>query len=262
MNVPVGPRYATCIVVEGRPYRLVASDRMAVVLALLDGDRDRGADLRVLAAAHAAVVLGVDGICAGLGTGPSGLVLAWGRETISVELEQVQFALGQGPGLDAAARAPVLVPDLADAVARWPVFVPAALALGVRAVFALPLRIGAIGVGALMAHRSSPGPLVDGAFVDALALADAVTVLLLREQSTWTEQTTWTTSGPSPGHARPGTYRAQVHQATGMISVQLGVSLAEALVRLRAHAFAEGRLIADVAADVVARRLCFDERDR
>jgi hypothetical protein len=47
-----------------------------------------------------------------------------------------------------------------------------------------------------------------------------------------------------------------------MISVQLGVSLAEALVRLRAHAYAEGRLIAEVAADVVARRLRFDGHNR
>ncbi|MFD0630267.1 ANTAR domain-containing protein [Catenulispora yoronensis] len=58
------------------------------------------------------------------------------------------------------------------------------------------------------------------------------------------------------------TYRAEVHQATGMISVQLGVSLAEALVRLRAHAWAADRLLADVAADVVARRLRFDEPER
>ena len=49
--------------------------------------------------------------------------------------------------------------------------------------------------------------------------------------------------------------RAEVHQATGMISVQLEVSAAEALVRLRAHAYAEGRTLRDVAADVVGRRL-------
>jgi hypothetical protein len=70
------------------------------------------------------------------------------------------------------------------------------------------------------------------------------------------------TGGAWPGRARPGTFRAQVHQAAGMISVQLGVSLAEALVRLRARAFAEDRLIAEVAADVVARRLRFGEHDR
>jgi hypothetical protein len=234
---------------------------MAVVLALLDGDRERGTNLPQVVAAQAAVALGVDGISAGLGTGPSGVVLAWGHEAISVELEEVQFTLGQGPGLDAAAGAPVLVPDLLDAAARWPAFVPAAAGLGVRALFALPLRIGAIGVGALLAHRVTPGPLVDGALADALALADAVTLLMLREQSIGTDHTTPATSGPQPGRTRPATYRAQVHQATGMISVQLGVSLAEALVRLRAHAYADGRPIAEVAADVVVRRLRFDDHN-
>ncbi len=240
----------------------MVSDRMAVVLTLLDGAPDRSANLPQAVAVQAAAALGVDGICAGLGAGPSGMVLVWGQEALGVELEDLQFTLGEGPGPDAAAAGvPVLVPDLAVAVARWPVFAPAAMGLGVRAVFALPLRIGAISVGALVAHRTTVGPLVDGTLADAFALADAVTVLLLREQSTWNGRTTRTADGSAPGHARPGTYRAQVHQATGMISVQLGVSLAEALVRLRAYAYAEDRLIAEVAADVVARRLRFDEHD-
>jgi hypothetical protein len=233
---------------------------MAMVLALLGGDRGQGADPRQTVAAQAAAVLEVDGICAGLGTGATGLVLAWGRGTVGVALEDLQFTLGQGPGLDAAAGATVLVPDLADAAGRWPVFAPAAAALGVRAVFALPLRVGAISVGALLAHRGTAGALADGALADAFALADAVTVLLLQRESGGTGRDHWDGDGPQPGWARPATYRAQVHQATGMISVQLGVSLAEALVRLRAYAYADGRLIAEVAADVVARRLRFDDK--
>jgi hypothetical protein len=54
---------------------------------------------------------------------------------------------------------------------------------------------------------------------------------------------------------------ARVHQATGMISVQLGVSLAEALLRLRAHAYGQDRPVADVAADVVGRRMRFDDSE-
>jgi len=238
----------------------VVGDRMAAVLALLDGGREPGANLPRTLAAQAAVALGVDGICAGLGTGSSGLVLAWGREPVSVALEGLQFTLGQGPGLDAEAGTPVLVADLEAAAARWPVFVPAAAELGVRALFALPLRIGAISVGVLMAHRALPGPLADGALADAFALAEAVTLLLLRQQSTSTEER----AGPSAEWPRADwpTYRAEVHQATGMISVQLGVSLAEALLRLRSYAYADGRSIAEVASDVVARRLRFDDRDK
>jgi hypothetical protein len=206
-------------------------------------------------AVQAATVLGVDGVTAGVGTGPQGPALAWGSEGISVAVENQQFTLGEGPGIDAEqSGVPVLVPDVATVAGRWPAFAPAAAQLGVRAVFAFPLRIGVISVGTLLAHRTTPGPLIGGRLVDALALADAITVASLHRRSDAADPA----DRPPSGWAAPVTYRAEVHQATGMISVQLGVGLAEALIRLRAHAWADDRLLADVAADVVARRLRFD----
>ena len=52
--------------------------------------------------------------------------------------------------------------------------------------------------------------------------------------------------------------RVEVYQATGMIMGQLGVDSAEALVRLRAYAFAHDRSPSEVAWDVVERRLALD----
>ena len=243
------------------------SDRMTAVLALMGGGSgaERGAGLPPSAAAAAAKTLGVDGVWAGVGAGPQGAVLAWGRDDTSTALQDAQFTLGQGPGLEAvAAGVPVLVPDLAEAASRWPGFVPAAEDLGVHAVFAFPLRIGAISVGVLTAHRAAPGPLADGQLADALALADAVTVLLLYRAPADPDldRTEAEPSAPRPDRAQQETYRPEVHQATGMISVQLDVSLAEALVRLRAHAYGNDRPIAEVAADVVARRLRFEDPNR
>ncbi len=237
----------------------MVSERMAMVLALLDREvAPERADALSQVAAAASAVLGVDGISAGVGTGPQGVVLAWGGEEVGVGLENEQFTLGEGPGLDAiGAGVPVLVPDLAAALGRWPAFASAAAGLGVRAVFAFPLRIGVISVGSLLAHRAVPGPLSQGRMIDALALTDAVTLVLLHRQSADINPA----DRAPTGWARPVTYRAEVHQATGIISVQLGVGLAEALVRLRAHAWGSGQLLADVAADVVARRVCFDELD-
>jgi hypothetical protein len=243
----------------------VISVRMTAVLALLGGDGTggRGAGPVSAAATGAAEALGVDGVSAGLGTGPQGVVLAWGLEKVGIALEDVQFTLGQGPGVDAVASGvPVLVPDLRGQQARWPGFVPGAGELEVRAVFAFPLRIGAISVGVLTAHRAAPGPLADGQLADALALADAVTVLLLHRAPADTGAAVPEGSGPRPVWAVPETYRAEVHQATGMISVQLNVSLAEALVRLRAHAYGQDSPIAEIAADVVARRLRFSDSNR
>jgi len=237
------------------------SDQMTSVLALLGPERagDAGTGLSRMAAAAAATALGVDGIYAGVGSGPEGVVLAWGGEKTSVALEDATFTQGQGPGLDAVATGvPVLVADLAGAAARWPAFVPAAEELGVRAVFAFPLRIGAISVGVLMAHRGTPGPLAHAQLVDTVALVDAVTMLLLHQAPAapgGSDPDPGSGNRPRPGWAGPPTHRAEVHQATGMVSVQLGVSLAEALVRLRAHAYAHETPIDQVAADVVGRRL-------
>ena len=49
-----------------------------------------------------------------------------------------------------------------------------------------------------------------------------------------------------------------VHQASGMVAAQLDVSVAVALIRLRAYAFGNDRTLVDVARDVVARELRFD----
>jgi hypothetical protein len=238
------------------------SERMIAVLALLNGGEvdDLSVSLFAATATSAAAALGVDGVSAGVGTGPQGAVVGWGREKVGVALEDLQFTIGQGPGLEAVATgAPVLVADLQEHAARWPGFVPGAVELEVRAVFAFPLRIGAISVGVLTAHRAVPGPLVDGQLADALALAEAVSVLLLHWAPADVGAAGPREGGPRPGWAQPATYRAEVHQATGMISVQLDVSLAEALVRLRAHAYAQGRNVAEVAGDVVARRLRFQD---
>jgi len=51
---------------------------------------------------------------------------------------------------------------------------------------------------------------------------------------------------------------AEVHQATGMLSVELGISIDEAFVRSRAHAFGDRRALRDVARDVVTRRLTLE----
>jgi AmiR/NasT family two-component response regulator len=48
-------------------------------------------------------------------------------------------------------------------------------------------------------------------------------------------------------------FHLAVHNAAGIVSVQQGISVNEALIRLRAHAFSVDRLLADVARDVIAR---------
>lgn len=173
-------------------------------------------------------------------------------------MEDLQFTLGEGPCLDASRSGrPVLQPALAETgPARWPGFGPGALDAGIRAIFALPLQVGAISLGVLDLYRSSPGTLDEGQLIEALAFADAATVILLHLQ----DQT-------APGEALhpqlsdPLGSRVEIHQATGMIAVQAAVGLAEALLLLRAHAFAAERTALETARDVLARRLRFHPED-
>lgn len=171
----------------------------------------------------------------------------------SSELEELALTLGEGPGADAIAGSPVLVADLtnAECLARWPVFAPAAVHAGVRAVFALPLQVGGIRLGAMSLYRSRIGDLQSAQLADSLVLTDTVCAFLLDAH----QHDLPRLNGRLPELA--GMHHPEVHQATGMITVQLGVSAAVALVRLRAYAYVHDRRLRDVAKDVVTRRLRF-----
>jgi ANTAR domain/GAF domain len=172
------------------------------------------------------------------------------------QLAELQLTLGEGPCHDVlASAAPVLAADLGDEEfgRRWPGFTPAARLLGAGAVFAFPLIVGAIHAGVLGLYRGAPGPLPDRQLGDLLILADVATVMLL---------------GSVHGDAEDGNgaaldgqasdlalHRAEIDQATGMLTVQLGVPAGEAFARLRAYAYSQDRRLADVAGDIVARRL-------
>jgi hypothetical protein len=139
---------------------------------------------------------------------------------------------------------------------RWPVFADAALEAGARAVFALPLQIGAISPGVLGLYADVPTVLDAEELADALAFADLATLLLLDARI---DETGAQAGAPSPDHGFEdlGGYRAEIDQAGGILTVQLELGIDEAFVRLRAYAYTQGRRLADVATDVVAHRLRF-----
>jgi GAF domain len=173
---------------------------------------------------------------------------------VSAMLEELQYSLGEGPCIDAFQQGgPVLEPDLAEPrTPRWLAFSGPAIQAGARAVFGFPLQVGAVGIGSLDLYRDRPGALTDDQHADALVMADiaAQSVLMLQ------------------AHAPPGKlafeleagadFQYVVHQAAGMVAAQLEISVGQALIRLRAHAFGNDRPLPDVAREVVARRLRFD----
>jgi GAF domain-containing protein len=175
-------------------------------------------------------------------------------DAVSGLMEETQYTLGEGPCFDAYhLERPVIEPDLANPeTVRWPAFSPVVLRAGVRSVFGFPLRIGAVRLGALGLYRDTPGPLTDDQHAEALVVADVATraVLALHANASPSELATEIETGAN--------LRLVVHQACGTVAVQLGVGLTEALIRLRACAFANDRPISEIAEDIVARRLRLD----
>jgi hypothetical protein len=190
--------------------------------------------------------------------GNRGVVCA--TDEVSSRIEDLQFTLGEGPCVDAVVNgAPILIADLDEpddlAVERWPAFLEGAGAEEIRAVFAFPLLVGAISVGALDLYRKTPGELDAVQLSEALHAADAAAVALLRLHGNRADMF-------ADDPAMRSSYHLQVHQATGMVQTQLGVDTEEAFLLLRARAFSTGRSLVAVASDVVDRRLRFSQEDQ
>ena len=160
----------------------------------------------------------------------------------SRQLERAQLTLGFGPCTEATTTGEqVNAPDLLDpAESRWPGLARLLADTGIRAVRAIPLRVGRIRIGSLNIHSDAPHGL-DGVNADVLSGAAAVlTVSAL-------------TLRPVEGDADLASLEnAPVDQAVGMVQATLGVSGGQALTALRDRAFLDGRLLHDVAVDVVA----------
>jgi hypothetical protein len=172
-------------------------------------------------------------------------------DDISQLIEELQYTLGEGPCVDAYQQDLVVTEaDLADPVTRrWPAFTPPAVQAGARAVFGFPLRVGTVRLGALNLYRDRPGPLNGDQYADALVVADVAARWVLDTQA----------GAPRDAVAEEldagADFHFAVHNAAGMVSVQEGISVTKALIRLRAFAFSNDRLLDAVAEDVVARRL-------
>ncbi|MGW0574290.1 ANTAR domain-containing protein [Streptomyces tauricus] len=203
-------------------------------------------DERRLWAVTCARVLGLDGIAASLDG-----ELVWFSDATGARLEDVQFILGQGPGLLFQDETTVEVPEVSRLLAsQWPQFAAEAQELGIAALFVWPVRLGAAQVGTMTGYRRTPGPLTPQQSAEGWLVADVLAQHVLNHWPAVNGSGGW---GDGPGHAGSvDLHRAEVHQATGILSVQLGVPLPEALDRLRARAYAAGQSLTDAAHAVIA----------
>ena len=178
-----------------------------------------------------------------------GGALVYSSDELGVLLDDLATTSGSGPCVDAFELGrPILVSYLTAAGARWPGFTADAIAAGVAAVFSFPLQVGAVRLGVLEMHRRSPGSLTSAQLADAFLFVDAATATIFDDLH---GTAPLTLSGLVD-------IQAEVHQATGMVAVGMRVSLAEALLRIRGHAFARHMTLAEVAKEIIERRLRLD----
>ncbi|WP_330178725.1 GAF and ANTAR domain-containing protein [Nocardia sp. NBC_01503] len=160
-------------------------------------------------------------------------------------VEKAQATAGEGPAVAALAQGiPVVVTDFGSECERWPGFAEALAGKPISgSMFAVPLRLGPIPLGAVDMYRDTVGRPSPRLLSAALHIADLVTASLVLASGEAAQQ--W---------AQPLSSQ-WIHQAATMTSTQLGVDIADAYARLRAYAFINGLSLAEVSRRVVARNL-------
>ncbi|MFI8997402.1 GAF and ANTAR domain-containing protein [Streptomyces sp. NPDC053542] len=202
------------------------------------------ARLPLVQCAHA---LGLDGLALVLAPGGRSPELWQSSGPQAEAIEDLQMVQGHGPTWDTARTGrPILIPDLVEETdEHWPGLVPALLTAGVAALFTLPLRTAPpLALGTLAGYRTTTGPLTPAQLTDARHLTGALARLI-------TEST--------PVLIADGVHFAEVHQAAGMLTSQLGLPPSHTLLLLRAHAFSHDISLLEAARDVLARRLRLDD---
>lgn len=173
-------------------------------------------------------------------------------DALASRLEELQFDLGEGPRWEAVrSRTPVLLPNVAlMSREKWPVFAKALQETEAQALFVFPIVVGAMDIGVVELYRITPGGFSQSELETARALTDEAGWSLLR-------QILVPDSGEDSPTASSSPFRRDIHQATGMILAQTGGTAAEALLLLRAHAFANGKTLRETSFEVLQRRLDF-----
>lgn len=198
--------------------------------------------------------LPITGVAVSLFGGTAAETLVAASDDLAARLDELQFNLGEGPRWRALeTRQPVLIGDAQGTMhGEWPMFYRAIAGTAAAALFVFPLTVAALDLGVVELYHSVPGTLSRSARSTAAALSGKTSWHLLRKILSVKSPDT------DPAIEPALMSRREVHQATGMVLAQTGTTAAEALLLLRAHAFANDLTLNETAAAVLGKRLSFD----
>jgi hypothetical protein len=164
-------------------------------------------------------------------------------------VQDLEFVCGEGPAHSCDRLRRAVTAKGAELTRRWPVYGPAAARLGVRRLAAVPIEIGRTPVGALTVYE--PGVNRGATDLDLLrTIAGTLRRIALAGDANPIDR------GPLLADAD---WHDVVHQATGIVAVQRGCSLSDALAVIKARAFAADLPVDELAADLVARRIRLED---
>ncbi|MFK4295714.1 GAF domain-containing protein [Arthrobacter sp. GAS37] len=197
--------------------------------------------------------LPVSGAAVSMFGGAASETLVCASDPLAARLDELQFDLGEGPRWEALhTKLPVLVPDVRYSHPySWPVFSKAVLETEAAALFAFPLTLGALDLGVVELYHTKPG---------SLSYADYSTASVLAGQTAWhLLRRVLSVNSPDTDPAVEAALmsRREIHQATGMVLAQSGSSAADALLLMRAHAFAHALSLRETAEAVLRGSLSF-----
>lgn len=197
--------------------------------------------------------LGIDGASISVFGGSHRQITICTTDALAARIESLQFELGEGPHWEVLrTRQPALQADLTQGDQEpWPIFAGAAVKLGIHAVFAFPMMIGAAVVGAVDLYNLTPRHLEGHHLALASGMASRIAFPSIRLATAMASDGDVIDTEASPS------IRREVHQATGMIQSQLNTTATDAFARLRAHAFSSGQSVERIAQNVVAKGLDF-----
>lgn len=180
----------------------------------------------------------------------------YASDDLVARVDELQFDLGEGPCWEAVSTASVVYdPDLkAGYDRRWPVFRKAVAGEDVGALYALPMTIGTLQVGAIDLYAREPR-VIDP---ELLEQGEAMANLVARDVFKRTLQQVGRDAQQED--ANPLSRRV-IHQATGMVLAQLGLSASDARLVIEGHAFAAGTTVMEIAQRIVDRDLVLGPRD-
>ncbi len=176
-------------------------------------------------------------------------VLLAATHDLAFELDQQQVVIGHGPIFSVLETGtPTVVADTHDNVtlSRWPVFSPILSQSGIRSLLCFPLVFGAATAGAITSYSQHPGHPHPDTYVDGLVLATLATEIILQIQAGIAEDDIARSLEPGIQN------HAIIQQAVGLVAEDLSISVVEAMIRIRAHAFGSNQALLELARRLIS----------